>query len=146
MTDLGATEDESTLDCRIYADVGCERAKFVSVIACLVKGEIRGHLQNTIECPACTIDILNSDDFDCQRRKKFPDGFLFFRYFIEIYPRPRFDQTARIQTVSTILQHLWKHGYSAVAACDYEQMLPEQGGYKSQRVPWPATEEGPIAH
>ncbi|MEV6157051.1 hypothetical protein AB0L53_42590 [Nonomuraea sp. NPDC052129] len=38
-----------------------------------------------------------------------------------------------IETVSKILTHAWQAGCDAVAACDYEDELPEQGGYPRYR-------------
>ncbi|MEV4172633.1 hypothetical protein [Nonomuraea sp. NPDC049709] len=38
-----------------------------------------------------------------------------------------------IETVSKILGHAWQAGHDAVAACDYEDELPDHGGYPRYR-------------
>ncbi|GAA2069744.1 hypothetical protein [Actinomadura alba] len=38
-----------------------------------------------------------------------------------------------VAAVSEILTSAWQAGYDAVAACDYEDELPEQGGYPRYR-------------
>ncbi|MFI7638087.1 hypothetical protein [Nonomuraea sp. NPDC049400] len=39
-----------------------------------------------------------------------------------------------IETVSKILTHAWQAGHDAVAACDYEDELPDHGGYPRYRA------------
>ncbi|MEU4546871.1 hypothetical protein [Nonomuraea dietziae] len=38
-----------------------------------------------------------------------------------------------IETVSKILTHAWQAGHDAIAACDYEDELPDHGGYPRYR-------------
>ncbi|MGP3955923.1 hypothetical protein ACTWPT_07985 [Nonomuraea sp. 3N208] len=38
-----------------------------------------------------------------------------------------------IETVTKILTHAWQAGHDAVAACDYEDELPDHGGYPRYR-------------
>lgn len=39
-----------------------------------------------------------------------------------------------VDTVSKILTHAWQAGHDAVAACDYEDELPDHGGYPRYRT------------
>jgi hypothetical protein len=40
-----------------------------------------------------------------------------------------------VATVAKILTAAWQAGYDAVAACDYEDELPDRGGYPRYRGP-----------
>jgi hypothetical protein len=73
--------------------------------------------------------IDRNDEHDEARAREFPDGFLYFCYTIEAGPQP---------LVARLLRLLWDAGIPAVAACDYEDELPEAGGYKSRGIPWPS--------
>src|SRR3954464_9696066 len=74
-------------------------------------------------------DARRSHDRDAIRAREFPDGWLFFRHNVEVERRAH---------VAPLLRLLWGNGIPAVAACDYEEELPEGGGSKSRNVPWPA--------
>ncbi|AFZ24726.1 hypothetical protein Cylst_2517 [Cylindrospermum stagnale PCC 7417] len=82
--------------------------------------------------------VIKNLSFDSIQRQQFPDGFLYFQQIIEIFP----DETKtvslenQIALVSRILQYLWSEGVPAVAACDYENKLPNNGGYKNTVIPW----------
>jgi hypothetical protein len=75
------------------------------------------------------LDAERNDDYDAAAAREFPSGFLRFRYRIEVDTR---------DVVERLLPLLWERGYPAVAVCDYEDELPEKGGYKSRAVPWPS--------
>jgi hypothetical protein len=72
-------------------------------------------------------DVDRNDDRDDERAREFPDGFLHFRYVIDVGPG---------EPVARLLRLLWDNGIPAVAASDDDD-LPEHGGYKSRAVPWP---------
>jgi hypothetical protein len=44
---------------------------------------------------------------------------------------------SHIALVNKILTWLWSQKIPAVAASDYEDQLPNNGGYKSPLIPWP---------
>lgn len=73
------------------------------------------------------IDILYNDEYNSLEERQFPDGFLFFRYLIEVHSK---EATAAycVDIVSRILTWLWlEQKMPAVAACDYEEQLPFSG-------------------
>lgn len=84
------------------------------------------------------IDFNVNEDFDYEESLLFPDGFLYFKYYLDIFFRPNIeDGNIIINTISDLLVWLWENNYPAVAACDYENLLPEKGGYGSPNIPWP---------
>ncbi len=76
-------------------------------------------------------------DFDEQIRKDEENGFLYYRYLLEIEPTEEFGKENAVEFVGKILDYLWSQGFPAVASCDYEELLPNNGGYKSPNVPKP---------
>ena len=78
------------------------------------------------------IDVRRNDGFDIIRRND-PDGFLYYRYYLDIDAVPGQQRVAQVALVEQILECLWEHGYAAVAACDFEDELPRHGGYNPGR-------------
>lgn len=84
------------------------------------------------------IEFLQNLDYDPVNCQQFPDGFLHFQQRIEIFA----DESKlvslenQVKLVSTILKILWSQGVPAVAVCDYEDKLPNNGGYKNNNIPW----------
>lgn len=81
------------------------------------------------------VEVVPNEDYDPTRSRQFPDGFVYFRYMLDLYMSDApVERKAAITT--RLLERLWDWGYPAVAACTYEDRLPERGGYKSRAVPW----------
>lgn len=76
--------------------------------------------------------LIRNEDYDAKRRRLFPDGFVHFRYMLDLY----LDESD-IPRVARLLNALWDEGIPAVAACAFEDQLPERGGYRSRNIPWP---------
>lgn len=77
------------------------------------------------------IEILRNLDFDRVRRYQYPDGFLYFQYRIDVFLVEGRSVSLNEQTalVTYILQYLWLHHVPAVAACDFENQLPNSSCY-----------------
>lgn len=120
----------SAPDCRIFVDAEIAESELMGLVAQLLfsaNGDRAG----------CEADIIRNEDYDPNRRRQFPGGFIYFRYYIDLYV----DASAsvdRAEAVTDVLEGLWDWGIPAVAACDYEDLLPHNGGYRSRAVPWPA--------
>ena len=99
------------IDCDVYADADA--------------AELEKWLEHEF---GTRLHVDRSHDRDPIRAREFPDGFLYFSSLIEAGPQ---------ELVARLLPALWKRGIPAVASCDYEDELPERGGYKSRAVPWP---------
>lgn len=82
--------------------------------------------------------ILKNHDYDSLRQSEYPDGFLYFRYILEINFLFENIETLKVVTiVNNVLDFLWKNNISAIASCDYENLLKNNGGYKNFSTPWP---------
>ena len=82
------------------------------------------------------IEITANNDFDKTKSSIFPDGFLYFPFIISYYKEEKKHDEPDIQNTIKILNKLWSNGIPAIAASDYEERLPERGGYNSKNVPW----------
>src|SRR5689334_19229069 len=117
--------------------------ELAALIATPLAGSVGGVPgSGTVRVPQGEIDVRRNRDADSSRASTFPDGFLGFRYTLELYPSPTVDLDGRVATVSKLLNFVWSQGIPAVAACDYEDHLPNGGGYNRRSVPWPAVTNG----
>lgn len=82
------------------------------------------------------IDINKNDEYDDNKAREFPDGFLYFSNFIEYLKDEAQYSNDDIYNSKLILKTLWNSGIPAIASCDFEEKLPKTGGYKSKDIPW----------
>lgn len=82
------------------------------------------------------LEIHKNDEFDYKKSQEFPDGFLYFINFLEYFKDEDKYLEEDIYNSRLILETLWENNIPSVAACDFEEELPEQGGYKSKNIPW----------
>ena len=116
-------------------------ASVAQMLADAVSGNVTGLTSApTIQLPAFEIDLRENDEADKGRVGEYPDGFLFYSNWLEIYPAPKTSQETRVNLISAVLGVLWARGLAAVAACDYEAELPAGGGHKNRPFPWIAKE------
>lgn len=82
------------------------------------------------------LSVYNNDAFNLITQKDFPDGFMNFKFIVEVgfNSDSKIDQAVAV--VSKLLKWLWEIKMPAVASCDYEDLLPENGGYNSTAIPW----------
>jgi hypothetical protein len=123
----------------VYVESRLTSDELASLLAGLLPGAgVDGSVGRTVRTRYGEIDIRKNKEADPRRARDFPDGFLHFRYVLEIYPLPTAPRHERTALASKILQHFWSEGMPAVAACDNERELPRQGGYNDHSAPWPA--------
>lgn len=121
MTDLRSP------DCRLYVDVEMSATELLGLIMQMVFAP---------DAPArAEVDVFKNEDYDTRRRLQFPQGFLYFRYYIDLY-MPENSREAQAALTGVLLESLWDMNIPAVAASAFEDLLPERGGYKSRAVPW----------
>ncbi len=83
-----------------------------------------------------SLAIQSNDEFDKIKSREFPDGFLFFSHFIEVESSELLSYII-ISLIADLMTKLWKMDIPAVCACDFEDKLPNSGGYNSKVIPWP---------
>ncbi|MHC5825249.1 MAG: hypothetical protein ACYT04_57725, partial [Nostoc sp.] len=75
--------ENNTLYCKIYIDCDLIKDKLIQTIAELVCG-------NTnlwgIQATDCEIDVRENEYFDEKQRHEYPDGFLYYPYYLDIEP------------------------------------------------------------
>lgn len=82
--------------------------------------------------------MRRNKDADFEKAMTFPDGFPYFNYYVDIFFKGDLeDGQVVIDMLEDLLEWLWESDYAAVASCDYGNLLPENGGYKSEKIPWP---------
>jgi hypothetical protein len=131
-------DDASDLDCKIYVEAELKPEELAGLVASALAGATQGASPaRTVHTPHAEIDVRKNREADAHRAREFPDGFLYFRYALELYPRPAARHADRVSLATRILEVLWSRSLPAVAACAYEDELPNGGGYKSHAAPWP---------
>ncbi|WP_207515698.1 hypothetical protein [Longitalea luteola] len=87
-----------------------------------------------VEMNGYSIELRANEDYDNDISKVFPDGFLHFPFCLEIDISESVSEKEASRVVSQILVFLWKNNWSAIASCDFENLLPENGGYMSRNT------------
>ena len=123
-------------DCIIYCSGKMSVHELRNKIAFLLNAEKTAI--SFIETDFYEISIHPNKEYNSEREREFPDGFLFFKYIIDIGFDKTSNQKKCIEEVSKILNWLWETAdMSAIASCNYEDLLPNKGGYKAKEIPWP---------
>lgn len=118
-------EDEN-LYCKIFIDFSGELSEADQLIAKLTNGSIQ-FKWGLIETAFAELDVRRNDDFKTPKELKSKDprdGFLFWKYYIDIEPTEGTARTTYISMVGRLLLDLWAKGINAVAACSFEDELP----------------------
>ncbi|MGB9377101.1 MAG: hypothetical protein WCB04_06260 [Mycobacteriales bacterium] len=79
-----------------------------------------------------------NEDADRDRAVAWPGGFLYFPLVIEVYANPAAPREERAVVTARLLSALWSRGIAAVAACEYDDLLPAASGTGDRDLPWPA--------
>lgn len=121
-------DDLRAPDCKVFVDAEVSDTELISLTAPALFAPDDG--------VSLEVDVVKNEDYDSNRRRQFPDGFIYFHYTLDLYMSgaPLARQAA---IVTRLLKRLWDWGVPAVAACAFEDRLPKRGGYKSRAVPWP---------
>lgn len=125
---------ENRLGCNVYVDANIEQENFTFKLANFLTASINGLYIENADGYVC---VDKNDEFNLELRMDEDDGFLYYHYLLEVEPSPKVDEQRQIGFVSKILEYCWSNGYPAVASCDYEDKLPNKGGYKSLNIPQP---------
>jgi hypothetical protein len=119
--------DGSSLYCKLFVDAKMPQSALVETLARAVQGRVEG---NTIIGATFEIDVRRNEDSDLMQLEA-PDAFVYFPYFLDIEASPGQTRENQIALVAKLLEHLWAERFPAVAACDFEDELPHNGGYQA---------------
>jgi hypothetical protein len=137
--------DLSELDCKIYVEAEQTPDELATLLAqSLPEATLIDAVTRIVQTRFGEVEIRRNKEADRIRAQEFPDGFLYFRYALELYPFPTVAHEERVSLAASILKLLWSRGWPAVAACDYEDELPNGGGYHNNSVPWPCRRGDPV--
>lgn len=116
----------------IYIDSNLSYFDMKQFMIDTLKGKVDGYM--SIKNEYFEVDITENSEFDICSRYHKPDGFLYFRYIIEFYP---LNEELNIEYINLLLQSIWEKNIPAILASDFEHLLICNGGYKSEKIPWP---------
>ena len=119
------------MDCKIYLHSELDKKALESKLLYWLDAKLDTF---TIVTNNYEVSLCKNDEFTVLKAKDYPDGFLYFRYFLEIESITDDDEFKSAMT--KLLSFLWEKNIPAIAACDFEDELPEKGGYKSLNIPW----------
>ncbi|GAA2449654.1 hypothetical protein GCM10010405_36390 [Streptomyces macrosporus] len=89
--------------------------------------------EGTFEMRTMTVGGLDVEvrrNPDHQESTEFPDDFVLWPVQVEIEPVAPHGEDSMVETVTRILEALWEAKAQAVAACDFEDELPWNGGIR----------------
>lgn len=118
---------EGALDCSIFVDFSGTREDFLQLLLTITGGHRDSSL---VLGSVADLSTVSNDESDSSRIDDPVEGFLFYRYKVEIEPLRGAGRSEYIIFISHLLEALWTAGCRAVAACDFEDELPRSGGYK----------------
>src|SRR4051794_32818054 len=99
--------DSDKLDCGIYVEAEADADSLVALLLrALPDAKVKGSITKIVVSRFGEIEIRKNDDADRQKAGSFPDGFLFFRYALELYPTAGTFED-RVDLVTRILNLFW---------------------------------------
>ncbi|MDQ1236825.1 hypothetical protein QE450_004323 [Paenibacillus sp. SORGH_AS306] len=109
------------LFCKVFIDTEIHQDELLHLINSEISGEV-----NKLEITNSTliIEIRKNVEFDSVRSENLSDGFLFYKYYLEIEPFSEVVERDYIKAVADLLKKLWESNIGTVAACDFEDLLP----------------------
>jgi len=108
-------------------------------LATLVAGVLQGTADDDeVTAGPFTFQVELNEEADDARAAQWPDGFLFFSAMLVGYVSPPTPVPERAAVITRLLLALWDSGTPAVAASDYEDLLPGGAGNGDRSLPWPS--------
>lgn len=120
--------------CSVYVSGFSLLDELINELNSLLKGEIKGR---DILLSDYRLNVKPNDTFDSNKQKEFPDGFVYFQYYLEFDFPNQLKLEDCIEAANCVTTWLWKNNKSAIAVSDYEDSLVNNGGYKSAVLPFP---------
>lgn len=109
------------LYCHLYVDADLEESELANKIAEVLQTKADGLF---VDSANGDLAVRANQEFDENARQNQADGFLFYRYHIDVEPNSSLGEKNAVELVSRLLENFWANGYLATAACGYEDKLP----------------------
>jgi hypothetical protein len=109
------------LYCKVFIDGAPTRERVIGVIAPHLDATRSGR---TIVAKHLEIDVNDNDDFDERRSQREPDGFLYWRWFLDVEPVAGAARANYIRQLTHLILRLRWSQLRVVAACGFEDELP----------------------
>ncbi|CAN5249420.1 hypothetical protein BH11BAC6_BH11BAC6_03190 [soil metagenome] len=124
------------LECSVYTTASLTVSELRKAVSVFVKATLIKDSSFQV-APTFEISIRKNDEYNQVLQKSFPDGFLNFRFIIDIGFNENNNLNDCVKMINKLLQWFWENNISAVASYDHEDLLVKNGGYKSKLIPWP---------
>lgn len=122
----------------LYAGIYVQSRLAKSELLRLISEKLGGQIdRDSITTFQMDIYLDENEQYDQEKIKQFPSGFLYFRYILDIDKSDAGEDRIYLEQLSQVLEFLWSIDTPAVAACDFEEQLIKNGGYKNELLPWP---------
>jgi hypothetical protein len=111
---------------------GADTQTIIVLLRELLGGEVSW---DSLVLPGFIVDVLPNPDvtFASDDGSDDSDDFVLWPVLVEVGPADPDDERAIVAMMQRILPALWDAGYPAVAACDFEDELPWDGGIRRLR-------------
>ncbi|WPK12118.1 1,4-dihydroxy-6-naphthoate synthase [Lysinibacillus louembei] len=121
---------EMDLYTKIFLDTNLEKKDIIDLVSKFVNGDVDG---SSIITEQAEIYLFNNGDYIEGEKEQTGDDFLYYRYYFEIEPNESVSSNIYISKISHLLTELWNAGFTAIASCDFEELLPKKGGYNFEQ-------------
>lgn len=116
------------LYCKVFINTQLDEASLVKIIAQLINGKISQI--NSISSDYLDLDVISNKEFDEKYINLPIDGFLFYKYFLDVEPMPGIKYDDYISQLKILIKGLREKGFNVVPACAFENELNEGKNYK----------------
>ena len=112
---------ESNLYCKLFIDNDCNLDYLILKIKKILDGKIE--LQTYIYNKYLRIDARENDEYDKVLKNSSYDGFLFYRFILDIYQKENITDEDYINQIKFLIKFLRDQGFKVVPACHFEEKL-----------------------
>jgi len=120
---------EMDLYTKIFLNTELEKKEIIDLVSKLLNGKVSG---TSIVTEQAEFYLFNNGNYIASEKEQIVDDFLFYKYYFEIGPRESAISIYILQ-ISHLLTELWNAGFTAIASCDFEELLPRKGGYNFEQ-------------
>lgn len=121
-------ENSFDMYCQMFIDTDMEKSRMIDMVSNAVKGIVEYKTSYIlINTDNIEFEFVENEDFEDSMRSDKENGFLYSRYYLDIEPKKDIDPDAYISILSGLMITLRGLKCNVVAACDFEDLLPNNG-------------------